>query len=200
MRLRWTAWICAWMPLTACGARSELQEAEVQASGPREPERDGGRPDEGAGGEDAGPGETRFELSVSGQANLYKDSGPYDGGISPALSSAAGFCAGAEIAITADGCVVDDGPRCTGPDGDGSSIFHELPVYSLIGRWGTSAAGLTASTAEGPPFFVGSSSVVVAPSTPGDHYLYLGENDGVFEDNTGDYQVVLLQTGAGDCS
>lgn len=139
-------------------------------------------------------------MSVSGFANLYHDSNPETqvGSISPISVQDACITAGGEIEIQASGCTVDAGASCTGPDGY-SSLFRGLRVYSLIGRWGTDPETLDANTIASPPFFIGSNATLTAPSTIGDYYLFLADNDGNFSDNGGAYEVVATWDGASTC-
>ncbi|NIN12133.1 MAG: hypothetical protein GTN78_24670, partial [Gemmatimonadales bacterium] len=64
-----------------------------------------------------------------------------------------------------------------------------MPVYSLIGRWSTDADDLNDETVASASFFVGSSAELTAPATGGPYYLFLGENNGIFADNSGAYSV-----------
>ncbi|GEM_PF-1470140 len=95
--------------------------------------------------------------------------------------------AGDALGITATGQVYIDPSYPQGPDGDpsctpavnypGQSASFPAPnlaCWSLIGRIGT-----------GPPFEVGSSTLVTATSG----LLYLGVNDGDFSDNSGNWTV-----------
>ena len=141
-------------------------------------------------------------FSVSGFANLYQGTDPstvVTGSIAPIRVPDARLCAGQQLQLTASGCVVDDGPRCTGPDGY-PGLFRGLPVYSLIGRWSTSPAQLTTATAVGPSFFVGSAATLTAPAGSGEYYLFLGENDGGFSDNVGAYSVSASWTQRATCA
>ncbi|NIM51045.1 MAG: hypothetical protein GTO22_17650, partial [Gemmatimonadales bacterium] len=137
-------------------------------------------------------GDVFVDFSVSGNANLYYHTNPewnWPGNIPP--SSVPGACieAGGIIAVEASGCVVDAGSSCTGPNGYWWSIFRGLPVYSLIGRWSTDADDLNDETVASASFFVGSSAELTAPATGGPYYLFLGENNGIFADNSGAYSV-----------
>jgi len=91
------------------------------------------------------------------------------------------------ISVTATGCIVDRGPQCTGPEGfpaDGS--FRGLTVYSMIGLWSSTGLNITAI---GTPFFVGPAAILSVPVGPA--FLFLAENDGVFSDNSGQYDVTV---------
>ena len=97
------------------------------------------------------------------------------------------FSSGQTLNLTATGCVVDSGPNCTGPDG-ASSLFRDLPVYSLIGIWSSEESYIAPIEPDiNPAFFVGSSASLIAPTFAGDLYLFLGENDGNFSDNPDTY-------------
>ena len=121
------------------------------------------------------------------------------------------FSAGQTVDISAEGWVVDDGPFATDPSGQyrddaecqpycgfGDGFFRYLPVYSLIGVWSTSEAWITPITEEPftvtAPFFIGVEKSLIVPAGFGDLYLFLGENDGIFSDNSGSYHVSLLIT------
>lgn len=89
------------------------------------------------------------------------------------------FATGGLLTIAA-GCAVDAAASCTGPDGT-AGLFRDLPVYSLIGIWSSSATEIDPL---GSAFFVGSSLSFVTPAGAS-AYLFLAENDGVFSDNGG---------------
>src|SRR5690606_3879612 len=82
-------------------------------------------------------------------------------------------------------------PNCTFKDGN----LRNLPVYSLIGIWSTSADSITPITADPltltAPFFIGLEAWLAVPEGFGDLYLFLGENDGYFADNSGFYNVSI---------
>lgn len=141
-----------------------------------------------------------INTTVAPTANLYYEAwGPiYSGatGTGTAPTSAPyAFSSGQALDISATGCVVDAGSACTGPDGL-AGIFRDLPVYSLIGVWSSDAMSI--NPVEGgtnPAFFIGSSASLVAPTSTGSMYLFLAENDGIFDDNTrGQYQVTIETT------
>lgn len=106
------------------------------------------------------------------------------------------------LTVTASGLVVDMGPTETGPDGaclPGGCNFLELPAYSLIGIWSSSPdaivplGGWTSWERDSGfgPMFIGSFSELVIPSFDS-VYLFLAENDGIFFDNSGHYDVQLV--------
>lgn len=97
------------------------------------------------------------------------------------------FSVHAFVTTVATGLVVDDGPIATGPDGY-AGAFRGLRVYSLIGLWSSTPIAITNI---GAPFFIGEQGTLVVP--PGSSaYLFLGENDGYFPDNSGNYYVALF--------
>jgi len=135
---------------------------------------------------------------VPGTTNLYNTTTDYpSGGGTDAVVVPIPLAPSQVISITATDCAVDGGSACTGPDG-GSWNFRGLPVYSLIGRWSTSSTTLDDSTAVGSSFFVGSSASLTAPSGTGVYYLFLGDNDGVFGDNSAGYNVTAATDDDGD--
>ncbi len=140
-------------------------------------------------------------FEVSGFANLYQQTNPNTQtthSIDPIKLPIARLCPNQQIQITATGCVVDYHSGCTGPDGH-SGNFRGLPVYSLIGRWSRSPQVLDDSTVASDPFFIGSSVILTAPPEPGNYYLFLGENDGIFDDNSGAYKVSATWTQLPTC-
>ena len=150
-------------------------------------------------------GSTELELgsasvTVPGTANLYQNTLYPTFGATPAVP-VDGACMGpgGQIDIAATGCAVDAGPSCTGPDGF-PGLFRGLRVYSLIGQWSTSPTSLDNSTAVGSSFFIGASNTVTAPSTGGPYYLFLGDNDGIFADNGGAYQVSATWADTDECT
>lgn len=131
-------------------------------------------------------------FSVPGTSNLYQSWQGMDGyntsGAQNATPAGISACNGGSVVVTATGCAVDSGPSCTGPNGTGG-LFRGLPVYALIGAWSTDPNVLTAATAVGAPFLVGSSATLNAPAGVGPYYLFLGDNDGNFSDNSAGYTV-----------
>lgn len=101
-----------------------------------------------------------------------------------------GFTSGDQLHISASGCVVDLGSSCTGPDYLGRG-FRDLPVYSLIGLWSTSAAEIVALdvTSVNPAFLIGDLLNLVVPDFTSALYLFMATNDGNFADNSGAYSV-----------
>ena len=95
------------------------------------------------------------------------------------------FSSGQNISINASGCVVDAGVICTEPDGYGfGELFRGLPVYSLIGVWSSDPEAIhPVEVGSNPAFFIGSSLNSIVPKYTSDLYLFLGDNDGTFEDN-----------------
>lgn len=137
-------------------------------------------------------------VSVDGTDNIYFDNwGSANNGLSvdvtgrgtpaSAVSDGSGpinFADLGPLLTVATGSVVDAGPSATGPDGL-SAMWNGLRVYSLIGVWSSTSAFVTGI---GDSFFVGSSATLDVPTGPA-AYLFLGENDGIFSDNSGAYSV-----------
>ena len=92
------------------------------------------------------------------------------------------------LSIIAKGEVKAFGDKFTGPGGDVDEdwLFRDLTVYSLIGLWSSTANSITAM---GSAFFIGTGGNFVAPLDTA--YLFLAENDGIFEDNSGHYDVTI---------
>ncbi len=95
------------------------------------------------------------------------------------------------LTVYANGCVVDRGINCTDASGESSvcpdgeiPLFRELPVCSLIARWSTQPDRLDSSTAIGIPFVLGKNATITLPKSPGVYYLFLGDNDGMVDDNS----------------
>lgn len=140
--------------------------------------------------------------SVDGRNSLYAtDWGhSYNGAIDqgqPAQAfkveaSAYGFTSGDQLEISASGCVVDLGSECTEPGYLGGD-FRDLPVYSLIGLWSTSAAEIVAldATSPNPAFLIGDLLNLVVPDFTSALYLFMATNDGIFTDNSGAYSVQI---------
>lgn len=140
--------------------------------------------------------------AVQSTDNLYYDDWghSYDTSASWARGTATSavsyaFSSGQALSIEASGCVVDAGTSCTGPVGQ-SWLFRDLPVYSLIGIWSSDFNSIV--PVEGgmnPAFYIGATASLVAPSFASSLYLFLGENDGIFSDNTrGEYMVTIVTT------
>lgn len=102
--------------------------------------------------------------------------------------SAFNFAGGSLVEI-ATGLVVDAGATATDADGE-AGLFRGLAVYSMIGVWSSTDSVITAI---GSAFFVGTSNSFIAPTGPA-AYLFLAENDGVFSDNSGHYDVTITFT------
>jgi hypothetical protein len=106
------------------------------------------------------------------------------------------------IDVTALGTIFDHSPSLgTDPDGlpnaeDNSpnNIFRRLTVYALIGIWSSNPNIITPLTPfvgdNNPAFFVGSSKHIDIPNVPF-AYLFLADNDGIFSDNSGYYDVTI---------
>lgn len=92
------------------------------------------------------------------------------------------------IGVSATGCIVDAGTTCTGPQGQPPGQFRGLDIYSLIGVWSSTAGTVSAI---GGAFNIGALATLAVPNAPA-AYLFLGENDGNFSDNTGgQYDVTI---------
>ncbi|MCH9670612.1 MAG: hypothetical protein K0U93_04105 [Gammaproteobacteria bacterium] len=140
---------------------------------------------------------------VDGQDNLFFDDWGhvYQGGQweydalgtgmpAQVVSDASGafdFMGIASIDIFATGTVVDAGSTATDADGHGW-LFRGLDVYSLIGIWSSSATSIDPL---GNAFVVGTSNTFGVPSGGASRYLFLAENDGIFHDNSGQYDVTI---------
>ena len=135
--------------------------------------------------------------TVLGTDNLYNTAwagNPYPGAIGTGTDARSVQNGGAGVDFSpfgsvvevATGSVVDAGSTATDADG-GGALFRGLPVSSLIGIWSSTDAAITAI---GSAFFIGTSATLIIPtSTPA--YLFLAENDGIFSDNSGQYDVTL---------
>jgi len=194
--------------LSACGARTGLSTS-IYALGDEDSIEAGGPDVVIDAGVEAGPPDVVIDsgmkvtivrmFRVPGTADLYRSSDPQTGDTPAVMTSDPPVCSGTEVHVTAGGCVISQGPVCVGADGNNGGDFKGLPVYSLIGQWGTSPNGLTAANAASKPFFVGSDAVVTAPIGPGRYFLYLAENDGIFADNAMAYSVTVTYTEAPTC-
>jgi hypothetical protein len=104
--------------------------------------------------------------------------------------------------ITAEGLIADHSPAggtwpATNPDGlpngednPPNNIFRGLTVYALIGIWSTNPNTI-APLGTQSAFVVGSSLPgLPVPDLPA-VYLFLGDNDGLFSDNSGFYTVTI---------
>lgn len=75
--------------------------------------------------------------------------------------------------------------------------FRGLRVYSLVGMWSTSPTALVPlapvplGAPDDLPFLVGYGIDLVVPGHAGPLYLFLGENDGYFDDNASAYDVTV---------
>jgi hypothetical protein len=89
------------------------------------------------------------------------------------------------LSLTSTGKVVDAGTTQTDANGQGW-LFRDLSVYSLIGLWSSTTNSITAM---GNAFFIGTSANFSAPLETA--YLFLANNDGIFDDNSGYYDVTI---------
>lgn len=101
------------------------------------------------------------------------------------------FSTGEALNIVSSGILTYNVPANTlqyGPDGQSGGIFRNNPTYSLIGVWSSSKDAIMpislAST--NPAFYIGSTASLITPHfTSGSAWLWLGLNDGRFDDNGG---------------
>ena len=112
------------------------------------------------------------------------DDGPFD------------FTGFDRVEISASGEIRDLNLIYTGPGGADDPV-HRYPfrgalVYSLIGIWSAEPDGIVplGPFDPTPVFDIGAAAVVPVPTVPS-AYLFLGENDGIFADNVGAYDVRL---------
>ena len=137
-----------------------------------------------------------LNTTVAGSVNLYYDNwghtynfsgfgGQFDALGSGVAATSVGhtFSIGEAVNFSATGCVVDY-TFCTDANGFVGSLWRGLNVYSLIGIWSSSATEIVPA---GTAFNIGTS----LNTTAGGQYLFLAENDGTFEDNTGVYDVQI---------
>ncbi|MBI1851271.1 MAG: IPT/TIG domain-containing protein [Planctomycetes bacterium] len=144
-------------------------------------------------------GPNRATFDVSAFCNLYQRTDPNAVtalSTDPTPAPLGGILHLQEVHLQATGCAVyciECGAVCSGPNGE-SSEFRGLPVYSLIGQWSTDPGVLDPNTVASDPFFVGENSVLAAPSGGGLYYLFLGYNDGIFDDNASSFTVAATWT------
>lgn len=107
------------------------------------------------------------------------------------------FAGFTSLSITATGSVVDHFDIATDANGDPCSptcLFHDgnwhgVKAYALIGIWSTTADKITPiGDPHTAPFFVGTNISLTVPSVSS-LYLFLAENDGLYGDNSGHYNV-----------
>ena len=116
--------------------------------------------------------------------------------------------------MSVTGEVMDAGPFVTGPDGcpdpnaacyfnpnGNNGLYNFNPAYSVIGVWSTTPDVINFITPAGGSSWVdalisvGSGGIFEVPEGYASAYLFLGENDGNFADNTpsGNYEVTISQ-------
>jgi hypothetical protein len=109
------------------------------------------------------------------------------------------FAGFTSLAITATGSVVDHFGTATDANGDvcnPTCLFHDgnwhgVRAYALIGIWSTTSDKITPiGDPHTAPFFIGTSIDLSVPAGSS-LYLFLAENDGLFGDNSGHYDVNL---------
>jgi MYXO-CTERM domain-containing protein len=141
-------------------------------------------------------------IAVPATSSLYNDwAFPFGDDSYDATATGVVVCDNMTVTLTTTGCVVDRNQNCSTADG-APFDFRELTAYALIGAW-SSDPGLMDETTVAPPgtvlmptasfgsFEVGSSATLSAPTSPGPWHLFLGNNDGVFSDNSGDYTTTI---------
>ncbi len=131
-------------------------------------------------------------LSVPVTANLYFQTNMLASNTPPVSVPKLRLCPGQQVVITATNCnPVDLALPCRGPEGDTNlPPYQSLPAFSLIGQWSRSPKVLETNTTWGLPFYIGTNAVLTAPIDPGDYYLFLGENDSDYTDNSGAFDVI----------
>ncbi|MFK7794253.1 MAG: VPLPA-CTERM sorting domain-containing protein [Gammaproteobacteria bacterium] len=146
--------------------------------------------------------------TVGGMDNLYFDDWGHAFGSAIGTGVAANsvslngnafnFSEASSIDISATGEVVDNGITPTDANGipnnfmDGN--FRDLPVYSLIGIWSSTEDDITpVGGLFSQPFFIGTNLLLSFTDIPSESnlFLFLAENDGIFSDNSGSYEVNL---------
>ena len=137
-------------------------------------------------------------LAVSSKADIYEHLDPPTvaiGGTNAVAVPKLRLCPGQEVIITAaTNCLRVDGGmagNCVGPEGDTNRLYRGLPLFSLIGCWSHSPKVLDSNTVASLPFYIGTNTLFAAPTEPGDYYLFLGENEDILQDNSGDYAVTV---------
>jgi len=128
------------------------------------------------------------EYNAIGRGNPAKafevDSTPYS------------FSSGDRLRISAWGCTIDDGSSCTGPDYLGGN-FRALPVYSLIGVWSSSMtliSPIDLISGVNPAFLIGDLLDIVVPDFTSPLYLFMATNDGGFDDNISNNDIISAYT------
>lgn len=156
-----------------------------------------------------------IDTTVAGTDNLYYTNwghwwtGAEDGALAAEGSQAAhavnfegsafNFAGYTNISIAASGYVVDAGTTATDANGNPAlwtePNFRLQPVYGLIGIWSSSATEIVplGEDWKSSIFFVGTNASFTVPGVES-AYLFLAENDGIFSDNSGEYNVHLEAT------
>ena len=143
-------------------------------------------------------------VPVSSASSLYNDwAYPTGNPVHDATAAGVTACPGMTATLSATGCVVDRAQNCSTAAG-ATFDFRELTAYALIGAWSsdptlldeTTAAPLSVlnvgtRTSSIGSFEVLTSSTISAPTTGGPWFLFLGNNDGTFGDNSGDYTTTI---------
>lgn len=143
-------------------------------------------------------------VTVPATSSLYNDwAYPAGGDTYDATPAGVTACPGMTVTLTTTGCVIDRSTVCSTADG-ATFDFRELTAYALIGAWSSDPENLDEFTAAPVgslnvgtrtsslgSFEVTTSASIAAPTTPGAWYLFLGNNDGTFSDNSGDYTTAV---------
>ena len=143
-------------------------------------------------------------IAVPATSSLYNDwAYPVGDPFYDATMTGVVACPGMAVTLTTTGCVIDRNTNCSTADG-ATFDFRELTAYALIGAWSTSSDILDATTAAPTgvlnvgtrtsslgSFEVLTSATINAPTSGGPWHLFLGNNDGTFSDNSGDYTTTI---------
>ena len=118
------------------------------------------------------------------------------------------FASYSSLTIAASGTVIDAGGTATDAAGAPCNVpsaacyfndgnFRGQKAYSLIGIWSSSATSIIPLTSnwQSAIFEVGTGTTLNIPQI-GSAYLFLAENDGYFQDNSGKYNVHIEATSA----
>ena len=148
-------------------------------------------------------------IAVPATSSLYNDwAFPVGDPFYDATQTGVVACPGMTVTLTTTGCVIDRNTNCSTADG-ASFDFRELTAYGLIGAWSSSGEILDSVTAAPVgvlnvgtrtsslgSFEVLTSATINAPTSGGPWHLFLGNNDGTFSDNSGDYTTTITVGGS----
>ncbi|MCO4773787.1 MAG: putative metal-binding motif-containing protein, partial [Deltaproteobacteria bacterium] len=152
----------------------------------------------------AAPSAFAQTIAVPATSSLYNDwAYPTGDALHDATVAGVTACPGMTATLTTTGCVIDRNTNCSTADG-ATFDFRELTAYALVGAWSsdpslldeTTAAPLSAlnvgtRTSSLGSFEILSSNTIAAPTSGGPWFLFLGNNDGTFSDNSGDYTTTI---------